>query len=158
MHATSEYCRSSGILLPVPSLPGPFGIGDLGPQALRWIETLAKAKQVWWQVLPVSPTGYGDSPYQSPSTFAGNLNLISPEILRSDKLASTRDIEASELSDGHIDYTAVIQRKRHLIATAFERFQAGDAPDLQIPFRHFCAQGAAWIDDFALFMAIKDHF
>ncbi len=158
MHASSKYSRSSGVLLPVTSLPGPFGIGDLGPLALRWIETLAAAKQVWWQVLPVSPTGYGDSPYQSPSTFAGNLNLISPELLRPDNLASTKDNEACELPAGQIDYTAVIQRKRHLITTAFERFQAGNATDLHDPFGHFCDQEATWLDDFALFIAIKDHF
>ena len=73
--------RSSGVLLHPTALPGPFGLGDLGPQAHAWIDALARAGQHWWQVLPLGPTGYGDSPYQSPSTFAGNLNLLSPEWL-----------------------------------------------------------------------------
>ena len=84
MPSNPNFPRSSGVLLHVTSLPGPFGVGDLGPAALRWIDTLAAAGQVWWQVLPVGPTGFGDSPYQSPSTFAGNPNLISPEVLAAD--------------------------------------------------------------------------
>src|ERR1700722_11245815 len=144
MHATSEYCRSSGILLPVPSLPGPFGIGDLGPQALRWIETLAKAKQVWWQVLPVSPTGFGDSPYQSPSTFAGNLNLISPELLKSEGLVSGIDIAECVRPPGPIDYQLVIRNKKQLLETAYKRFQSGDSPKLLLEFHKFCEIEAFW--------------
>src|SRR5262245_16184676 len=81
--------RRSGILLHVTSLPGPFGIGDLGPAAHAWVDTLAAAKQSWWQVLPLGPTGYGDSPYQCFSAFAGNPNLISPELLAADELGWT---------------------------------------------------------------------
>ena len=81
---SSEYARadpcSSGILLHPTSLHGPYGIGDIGPAAHAWIDTLADAKQTWWQMLPVGPTGFGDSPYQSFSTFAGNLNLIGPDL------------------------------------------------------------------------------
>src|SRR6201988_73195 len=80
--------RSAGVLLHPTSLPGPFGIGDLGPVAYRWVETLAAMKQSWWQVLPLGPTGAGDSPYQSFSAFAGNVNLLSPETLHQDGLVS----------------------------------------------------------------------
>ena len=158
MPNTSKYQRSSGVLLPLTSLPGPFGIGDLGPTAIHWIDTLATARQVWWQLLPVGPTGYGDSPYQSPSTFAGNLNLISPEVLRTDDLASATDVEAVELPEGPIEYTAVIRAKRQIISTAFKRFQAGDAPNLQAPFHQFLERESNWVNDFALFAAIKDRF
>src|ERR1700721_1080789 len=153
-----EYHRSSGVLLPLPCLPGPFGIGDLGPTAVRWLNSLAAADQEWWQVLPVGPTGFGDSPYQSPSTFAGNPNLISPEELRSDKLVSANEVAECELPNGPIDYTRVIQNKRGLLKIAFARFQVGDAPELRDPFRQFQQQEAAWLDDFALFAAIKERF
>jgi 4-alpha-glucanotransferase len=81
--------RSSGILLHPTCLPGPFGIGDLGPTAFRWIDTLAAMKQSWWQILPLGPTGSGDSPYQSFSAFAGNVNLLSPELLEREGLVSS---------------------------------------------------------------------
>src|SRR5208283_4346577 len=84
--------RSAGILLHPTSLPGPFGIGDLGPAAHRWVDELARAKQSWWQVLPLGPTGYGDSPYQCFSAFAGNSSLLSPEALVEDGLLARNDI------------------------------------------------------------------
>jgi 4-alpha-glucanotransferase len=149
--------RSSGVLLHVTSLPGSFGVGDLGPAALRWIDALAGAGQQWWQVLPVGPTGYGDSPYQSPSTFAGNPNLLSPELLAGDGLASPAEVAACELPEGPVDLAAVIRAKRQLLATASARFRAGDAPALRESFRHFCEREAAWLDGFALFAAVKEH-
>ena len=88
-----RYPRSSGILLHPTSLPGPFGIGDIGPAAHSWIETLAEHHQTWWQILPVGPTGYGDSPYQSFSTFAGNLNLLSPELMLRDGVIERSDLD-----------------------------------------------------------------
>ena len=156
MSETSENRRSSGVLLAVTSLPGSYGIGDLGPVAYRWIDTLAEAKQGWWQLLPVGPTGYGDSPYQSPSTFAGNLNLISPEVLKTDNLASASELAAVELPEGPVDYTSVIRNKRQLLATAFKRFQTGDAPELRVSFLSFIEQERGWVNDYALFSAIKD--
>lgn len=143
-------------MLSLTSLPGTFGIGDLGPAAFRWIDAMAAAKQIWWQILPVGPTGFGDSPYQSPSTFAGNLNLISPEVLRSDNLASASEISAAELPAGQIDYTAVIRAKNQLLSTAFKRFLAGDSPDLRDQFRKFRLHEKDWLDDFASFTAIKE--
>ncbi|HSQ57516.1 MAG TPA: 4-alpha-glucanotransferase, partial [Gemmata sp.] len=95
VHALTEH-RSSGILLHLTSLPGPFGIGDLGPPAYRWIDALVAAGQKWWQVLPLGPTGFGDSPYHTLSTFAGNPNLLSPELLTSDGLASQKELAACD--------------------------------------------------------------
>ncbi len=149
--------RSSGILLHPTSLPGPFGVGDLGPAAHAWVETLARAGQGWWQALPVGPTGYGDSPYQSPSTFAGNLNLVSPELLERDGLASPGDVSGCELPDGPAHFQEVGPRKRRLVRRAWERFEAGDAPGLRAEFRQWCA-GRDWLDDFALFLALKDEY
>ncbi len=155
MSNCSNYERSSGILLPATSLPGPFGVGDLGPSALRWVDSLAAAKQTWWQLLPIGPTGYGDSPYQSPSTFAGNTNLISPEVLRADNLASAVEVAAAERPDGPIDYTPVIGAKRTLLSQAYKRFHAGDAPALRDPFRQFLHAQSHWVNDYALFATIK---
>ena len=158
MTTTPAGPRASGILLHVTSLPGPFGVGDLGPAAHRWLATLAAAGQTWWQILPVGPTGYGDSPYQSLSTFAGNTCLLSAEALAADGLLASSDLPAIEVPDGPVDYGRVIAAKRQMLATAFARFQAGDSPDQSVSFREFCLREAPWLDDFALFVALKDHF
>ncbi|HLW64965.1 MAG TPA: 4-alpha-glucanotransferase, partial [Gemmataceae bacterium] len=150
--------RSSGVLLHPTSLPGPFGIGDLGPACMGWIEKVARAEQTWWQMLPVGPTGYGDSPYQSPSTFAGNLNLISPERLTEQDLASNQTVSECELPDGPVIYDEVVPRKRNLVRRAWERFRAGEARSLQSEYDSFRADNAWWLDEFALFAAIKDSF
>src|SRR3954447_22394763 len=99
--------RSSGVLLHPTSLPGLFGIGDLGPTAYAWVDTLARAGQTWWQMLPVGPTGFGDSPYQSYSTFAGNVNLLSPEVIVRDGLLRPEDVGGRSFPDDHVDYPAV---------------------------------------------------
>lgn len=150
--------RSSGVLLHPTSLPGPFGVGDLGPAAFAWVDTLARAGQGWWQVLPVGPTGYGESPYQSPSTFAGNLNLLSPEALAADGLATPADVAGCGLPAGpRVEFAAVIPRKRRLVRAAWERFQAGHgAAELPTAFAAFRDAEAGWLDEFAVFMAIKD--
>jgi 4-alpha-glucanotransferase len=152
------FARSSGVLLHPTSLPGPFGVGDLGPAAFRWVEALARAGQTWWQVLPVGPTGYADSPYQSPSTFAGNLNLLSPESLAADGLASADDVAACELpAGGPVVFADVIPRKRQLVRSAWGRFVAGaGAPDLHTAFTTFAQSAAGWLDEYAVFAAIKD--
>ncbi len=150
--------RSSGVLLHPTSLRGPFGVGDLGPAAHRWVEALAAAGQGWWQVLPLGPTGYADSPYQSPSTFAGNLNLLSPEALAADGLASAADVAACELpTAGPVVFADVIPRKQRLVRTAWERFEAGEGcPELQAAFDAFAVAEADWLDEYAVFAAIKD--
>jgi 4-alpha-glucanotransferase len=149
--------RSSGILLHPTSLPGPFGIGDLGREAHQWVDALARARQQWWQVLPVGPTGYGDSPYQSPSTFAGNLNLISPSLLVEDGLASAGDEDGCFLlPTGTVRYSDVIPRKRRLVRQAWDRFQSGGSAELRAEYDHFRGQQSAWLEDYALFVAIKE--
>jgi 4-alpha-glucanotransferase len=149
--------RSSGILLHPASLPGDYGIGDLGPQSICFIDWLADAGQGLWQVLPLGPTGYGDSPYAPFSTFAGNELLLSPELLARDGLLDEAEIAAARLpSQSHIDYGQVIPVKKALIRKAARRFiaQAGHRPE----YLEFKAAKAAWLDDFVLFMDIKDEF
>jgi 4-alpha-glucanotransferase len=104
-----EY-RASGLLMHVTSLSSPYGIGDLGPAAFEWVDRLREADQSWWQALPVGPTGYGNSPYQSLSSFAGNGLLISPQFLIEDGLLQASDIEAQSLPATTIDYEAVEAR------------------------------------------------
>jgi 4-alpha-glucanotransferase len=148
--------RSAGLLLHPTSLPGPYGIGDLGPAAMNWIDALARARQTWWQVLPLGPTGYGDSPYQSGSTFAGNPYLISPDLLADDGLVQRADIEGVQFPAEHVDFGPVIDFKVRLLAQAWQRFQAGAAPKLRQPFDAFCNQQAGWLEDFCLYSALKD--
>jgi len=148
--------RASGLLLHPTSLPGPFGIGDLGPAAVAFVEALARARQSWWQVLPLGPTGYGDSPYQCFSAFAGNPLLVSPERLVEDGLLSPSDLPVAPLPEGRVAFEQVIPEKARLLRRAFERFQAGAAPALREELEAFAAAEGGWLDDFALFMALKE--
>jgi 4-alpha-glucanotransferase len=138
------------------SLPGPYGIGDLGPVAFAWVDALVRARQTWWQVLPLGPTGYGDSPYQSFSAFAGNPYLISPELLVRDGLLENRDLQGANFPTHHVAYGPVIEFKVALLRKAWDKFKAGLAPTLRQPFDAFSTQQARWLDDYALFMALKD--
>ena len=123
-----EY-RASGVLLHVTSLPSPYGIGDLGPSARAWVDRLADAGQSWWQALPLGPTGYGNSPYQSLSSFAGNELLISPEDLIEDGLLRAGGLRGQLRSrPTAVDYAAVIPFKRRLLENAWGNFAAGSAP------------------------------
>src|SRR5262245_30709129 len=108
MSTASQLPRSSGTLLHVTSLPGPYGIGDLGPAAFSWVNALARARQTWWQVLPLGPTGYGDSPYQCFSAFAGNPNLISPDLLLQDGLLRQGDLSYFSFPDDRVVYEQVL--------------------------------------------------
>src|SRR5262249_34992534 len=138
------------------SLPGPHGIGDLGPAAYTWVDHLAAARQSWWQILPLGPTGYGDSPYQCYSAFAGNPNLISLELLASEGLLEPADLPDAELPQGHVDFDRVTPLKAPATALAFRHFQAAPASRLAAPFAEFCREHAAWLDPFALFLALKE--
>ena len=154
--ATSTLPRTSGLLLHPTSLPGPFGIGDLGPIAYRWVETLVAMKQSWWQVLPLGPTGASDSPYQSLSAFAGNVNLLSPELLQQGGLVSA-DLWANEhFADGNVEYNRVTPFKAKLLRAAWDGFRAGRAPQLKHDFESYCVAEAEWLDGFALFVAIRE--
>src|SRR5437588_12784629 len=119
-----KFKRSSGILLHPTSLPGRFGIGDLGHEAYRFVDWLAAAGQSFWQIMPLRPTGYGDSPYSSFSAFAGNTNLVSPEKLVEAGLLADADIEhAPDLPAERVDYGKVIEYKRGPLEKAFQRFK-----------------------------------
>jgi 4-alpha-glucanotransferase len=148
--------RSSGVLLHPSSLPGPYGIGDLGPAAIAWVDALVRAKQTWWQILPLGPTGYEDSPYQCFSAFAGNPNLISPDLLVADGLLKKADLAGRAFQEGAVDYGAVIAFKLSLLKEAWRTFNAGAGPSLRLPFEKFCRENARWLEEFALFMALKD--
>jgi 4-alpha-glucanotransferase len=136
-------------------LPGDYGIGDLGPEAYRWVDDLVRAKQTWWQILPLGPTGFGDSPYQAFSAFAGNPYLLSPELLSRDGLVRQADLGGARFSPDHVEYGPVIQFKAGLLQRAWETFQGGAAAKLRSDFEQFCAEQAGWLEDYALFMAIK---
>src|ERR1700722_19097612 len=123
-----EY-RASGLLVHVTSLPSPYGVGDLGPTALAWIDRLAQAGQRWWQMLPLGPTGYGNSPYQSLSSFAGNGLLISPGWLIEDGLLRASDCQVQAFPQKKVDYSAVIPFKHQLLKKVWTNFSAGARPD-----------------------------
>ena len=149
-----RFPRAAGILLHPTSLPGKFGIGDLGPAAFEFCSQLAAARQTYWQILPLGPTALGDSPYQSLSAFAGNTLLISPEKLVADGLLEQREIDDRPAFDaGRVDYAAVREWKDALIKSAFDRFQShGSMAD---EFDAFCSEEASWLNDWSLYRAIK---
>ena len=153
---TDRLPRSSGLLLHPTSLPGPFGIGDLGPAAHAWVDTLVRAKQTWWQILPVGPTGFGDSPYQSYSTFAGNINLLSPELLARDGLLQAEELNGHSFPNDRVDYEAVEPFKHGLVRRAWEVFRGGSATHLRGAYDEFLHEKQGWLGDYALFMAVKE--
>jgi 4-alpha-glucanotransferase len=143
--------RAAGVFLHPTSLPSKYGIGDLGKNAYTWIDLIAGANQLFWQVCPLGPTGYGDSPYQSLCSFAGNQLLISPEKLREQGLLTSEELDAfPALPDGRVDFGGVIVAKDKLFEKAFDRFN--DTSD----FEAFCERERYWLDDFALFKVIKE--
>ncbi|HEY9077487.1 MAG TPA: 4-alpha-glucanotransferase [Anaerolineaceae bacterium] len=151
-----NYKRSSGIILHPTSLPGPDGIGDLGPEAYRWIDFLAQTGCSLWQILPLGPTGYGDSPYQCFSAFAGNPYLVSPVMLLEEDLLSPRDLADRPIfSDNAVDYGSVIQWKLTLLDRAFAHLP-GASKKIRDELQQFHEAEKTWLDDFALFMAIKE--
>jgi 4-alpha-glucanotransferase len=148
--------RSSGILLHPTSLPGSFGIGDFGDEARAFVDFLAAAGQSLWQVLPLGPTGYGNSPYQSLSAFAGNTLLIDPRQFVADDLLNAADVSAETLSADRVEFEEVRQFKDGLLVKAFAAFQNEPTPKLRSEFEQFCELSAWWLDDYALFRALKD--
>lgn len=144
--------RSSGILLHITSLPSRFGIGDLGKSARNFIDFLKKSSQKYWQILPLGPTGFGDSPYQTFSAFAGNPLLIDPIQLIENGLLSNDDIsESLSFPNDYVDYGVVIKYKDTLFRKAFSNFNMGHE------IQKFSQKMSYWLDDYALFMAIKQH-
>jgi 4-alpha-glucanotransferase len=149
--------RASGLLLHVTSLPSRYGIGDVGPGALAWVDRLRDAGQSWWQSLPLGPTGYGNSPYQPLSSFAGNELLVSPDWLVEDGLLRREDCVANFVSN-EIDYEAVLPYKRRLLKTAWSNFAAVARADLRADYERFRDDQSHWLEDYALFRALKGKF
>ena len=150
---TTSSPRLSGILLHPTSFPGPYGIGDLGAEAHRFIDWLAEASQQLWQVLPLGPTGFGDSPYQPFSAFAGNPLLIAPEDLHQRGYLDYREMAPPLFPQERVDYGPVIQWKKELLHKAYEQFKKQETPEA---FSNFVEEEKAWLHDYALFMALKD--
>jgi 4-alpha-glucanotransferase len=151
-----SFPRSSGILLHPTSLPGPFGIGDLGPEAYAFADFLRAAGQSLWQVLPLGPTGYGDSPYACYSAFAGNTLLISPERLITQGLLSPSDLPATSPANERVDFAQAHALKDELLRKAYERYKRTTDTVLRSAFETFAQQYADWLEDYALFRALKD--
>ncbi len=153
--------RSSGVLLHPTSLPGRFGVGDLGPDAFRFVDWLAEGGQTFWQFLPLGPPGDGNSPYQSLSAFAGNPLLISPEALAEAGLLTDRDLAwAEEQGAGsveQVDFPRVEEAKDRLLGIAGERFSALPVNHALVrEFDDFCRRQAAWLENFTAFMALRE--
>ena len=151
-----NFPRSSGVLLHPTSLPGPHGVGDFGPEAYRFADFLHSAGQKLWQVLPLNPTGYADSPFQSFSASAGNPLLISLDRLSDQGLLSKDDLRSVPVFPfATVDYGAAIRFKMPLLQKAAATFFADASLEDHRAFEDFCQANAAWLDDFALFMAVK---
>jgi 4-alpha-glucanotransferase len=150
--------RSAGLSLHITSLPSLYGIGDFGPSAAVWIDRLSDAGQSWWQVLPMGPTGGGNSPYQPVSSFAINWLLVSPARLIEDGLLSASDCDGCSFSSSSVDYEHVTEFKRRLLDIAWSKFTARSRADLVVAFETFRHENAAWLEDYALFRALKTKY
>jgi 4-alpha-glucanotransferase len=153
------FPRSSGILLHPTCFPSRFGIGDLGLEAYKFIDFLAQSDQQFWQILPLGPTGYGNSPYMCYSSMAGNPVLISPEKLKDQGLLTDEDFaNLPEFPLDRVDYERVIQTKMPMLRKACDRFQSNASAVEQKQFSGFCEATAGWLEDYTLFMALHDTF
>ncbi len=148
--------RASGILMHPTSLPGKYGIGSLGKSSLEFIDFLAKAKQTYWQILPLGPTGYADSPYQCFSAHAGNPNLIDLDLLVKARLLTQDDLEEFPvLPDEYVEYDAVQNARLPLLRKAFRNFSLNADSMEKMAYRNFLKEHSKWLSDYALFRAIK---
>ena len=148
--------RSCGILMPISSLPSPHGIGTLGAEARKFVDFLADAGQSWWQILPVGPTSYGDSPYQSFSAYAGNPYFVDLDLLCEDGLLTPAEVNSVNwgTDPAKVDYSAIYNSRFPLLHLAMERGWERDADKVAA----FSEENASWLPDYALFMAVKRHF
>ncbi|MBX9688586.1 MAG: 4-alpha-glucanotransferase [Candidatus Obscuribacterales bacterium] len=152
-----KFPRCSGVLLHPTSLPGPYGIGDLGAEAYQFVDFLADSGQHLWQLLPLTPTGFGDSPYQCFSAFAGNPLLISPEKLVEQGLLNEKDLQPlPRFSVEKVNFGKVIEYKKKLLLQAFENFKSTTETALRADFLAFCHRMAGWLEDYALFRVLKE--
>lgn len=146
------FTRKCGILMPISSLPSPYGIGSFGKGAYDFIDFLERTGQKCWQVLPLNPTSYGDSPYQSPASKAGNPYFIDLELLKKDKLLTAEELKGEKNNSKKIDYGWLFNTRYPILRKAYSRF----APDAD--YKRFCRKNAAWLEDYSLFMALKVHY
>lgn len=148
--------RESGILLPISSLPSGFGIGCFSKEAYTFVDQLASAGQKYWQILPLGPTSYGDSPYQSFSTYAGNPYFIDLEVLIREGVLTQKECDAADFGQDPraVDYGKVYKARFKLLRMAYERSYITQNPD----FMAFCSENSWWLEDYALFMAVKNFF
>lgn len=148
--------RRSGILLPITSLPSKYGIGDFSKSAYDFVDWLESAGQSYWQVLPMGPTSFGDSPYQSPSAFAGNPYFISLETLIEDGELLKNECDLTDFGDNpsYIDYEKIYKSRYSLLRVAFKNFKGQNS----VFYKSFLEKSSDWLDDYSLFMAIKDHY
>jgi len=154
-----KFNRSSGILMHPTSFPGPDGIGDLGPEAYRWINFLSDTGCSLWQVLPLGPTGYGDSPYQCFSAFAGNPYLVNPFLLQEDQLLDPQDLaNRPNFPEGRVDFGQAIFWKLKLLDAASSNFPSRASTELRQEYAKFQSENTDWLPDFTLFMSIKENF
>ncbi len=157
MGSIGKNKRGSGVLLHITSLPSHYGIGDLGPQAYRFVNFLVESKQKYWQVLPLNltDTSYGNSPYSSVSAFAGNNLLISPEFMVRDGFLVETEVEYfTDTEYQNVDYVKVTEFKNRIFCLAYNRFKSSDN---RVGYDRFCKENAFWLDSFALFVVIKAH-
>ena len=148
--------RCSGVLMPMTSLPSPYGIGTMGKEAFHFIDFLVMAGQRCWQLLPLGPTSYGDSPYSSFSSFAGNPYLIDLDLLEDEGLLLPGEAAAVDWGDNpaRVDYGRLYERRFPVLRKAFERGRERLTPE----YEHFCCENAGWLDNYTLYMAVKAHF
>lgn len=146
--------RTSGILMHISSLPSPYGIGTMGKEARKFVDFLDKAGQTYWQILPICPTSYGDSPYQSFSSFAGNPYFIDLDYLCKDKLLTKKECLSYEWGENpeFVEYGTLYENRFPLLKKAYQRFKKALPDD----FADFCEKNSDWLNDYALFMALKD--
>ncbi|WP_114780620.1 4-alpha-glucanotransferase [Botryobacter ruber] len=153
--------RSSGILLHITSLPSPYGIGDLGPEAYKFADLLEEAGQRYWQILPLNPTevGSGSSPYSSHSAFAGNPLLLSPDLLLKEELVKEEDLaQRPHFPDDKVDFPAVTDFKRNIWFKAYATFKSRPNEELRQAFRAFREKHWSWLEDYSQFVVFKNHF
>ncbi len=146
------FIHKSGILMPISSLPSPYGIGTFGKAAFNFVDFLEECRQTCWQVLPLNPTSYGDSPYQSPASIAGNPYFIDPDLLKKQSLLTDEDLIELKATEQRIDYGRLFNTRYPMLRKAYARFTPTE------DYEDFCANNTSWLEDYALFMALKVHY
>jgi len=154
-----RFLRRSGILLHITSFPSPYGIGDLGESAYRFVDFLKASGQRLWQVLPLGPTGHENSPYSSPSAVAGNILLISPGELAAEGMISKKFLSSlRELPSDRVDFVRIIRLKKKMLASARKNFLSSAGAEEIKEFTDFCVVNSIWLDEFSFFMSLKNSF